>query len=108
MPAANMHPLSIKTKVRAVTALSIILVASLLGGIYVYDQTGRLKEFEQRILKDSARSAATISYTIMPALIEKDYNRLSQLVSYYSSRSDRLYVAVVDNDNRIMADSAGA
>jgi len=102
-----MHPLSIKTKIRAVTTLSIFLVAALLGGVYVYDETGRIREFEQRILNDSVRSAATISYTIMPSLIEKDFVRMSNLVSYYSMRSDRLYVAIVDNDNRIMAHSAG-
>ena len=102
-----MHPLSIKTKIRAVITLSIILVAALLGGIYVYDQTSRMREFKQRILNDSVRSAATISYTIVPALVEKDFARMSNLVSYYSNRSDRLYVAIVDNHNRIIAHSAG-
>ena len=102
-----MHPLSIKTKICAVTTLSIVLAAALFVGIYVADQTSRMREFEQGLLNDSVKDAAAISYTIMPALLEKDFTRMIDLVSYYSKSSDRLYVAIVDNDNRIMAHSAG-
>ncbi len=103
-----MHPLSIRTKIGAVTTGSIILVAGLLCGIYVYDQTDRMGDFEQRILNDSVRSAATISYMVMPSLVENDFVRMASLVSHFSGRSDRLYVAVVDKDNRILADSRGS
>ena len=98
---------SIKTKIQAVTTLAIILVSALLCCIYVYEQNNRMREFEQRILNDSVRAADTIAYTIMPALVEKDFSRMNQLVSHYSNSSERSYVAIVDNDNRVMAHSAG-
>ena len=87
--------------------LSILLVVGVLSGIYVYEQNSRLGELQQRFLTDSVQSANTLSHVAVPSLIEEDYTRLSDLVSYYSKMSGRLYVAVVNNDNRIMAHSAG-
>ena len=84
-----MHPLSIKTKIHALSTLSIILVAALLCGIYFYEQNSRMREFQRRFLNDSVQSAATLSYVIVPSLLEKDFTRMSNLVSFHSNRSDR-------------------
>jgi methyl-accepting chemotaxis protein len=96
---------SIRTKILTLSVLSIILVVVVLCGIYVYDQKGRLGDLQQRLLSDTVQNAATLSYIAVPSLIEEDYARLSNLVSYYSKMSGCLYVAVVNNDNRIMAHS---
>ena len=100
--------ISIKTKISAVITLSIIFVVIIMGSITVIYQINHMKEFENKILNDSLRSAATIAYTITPYFVEKDFAAMNNLISYFSKRSDRAYLLVVDNNNRIMAHSSYA
>ena len=83
--------ISIKTKISAVITLSIVFVVVIMGSITVTYQINHMKEFENKLLKDSLRSAATIAYTIRPYFVEKDFVAMNDLVSYFSKRSDRAY-----------------
>ena len=100
--------ISIKTKISAVITLSVVFVVIVMCGITVIYQLNHMKEFENKILKDSVGGAATVAYTIMPYFVEKDFTAMNNLISYFSKRSDRAYLLVVDNNNRIMAHSSHA
>ncbi len=104
---ANRRTISLRTKIGVVTTLTVIVVALMLGGLNVYNQLNHIKKFEERFLRDSVRSAATISYTIMPFLVSDNLVSMNSLISYYGKRSDRLYILVVDKNDRVMADSGG-
>jgi PAS domain S-box-containing protein len=100
--------ISIKTKISAVITLSIVIVVIIMCSITVIYQLSHMEEFENKILKDSVGGAATVAYTIMPYFVEKDFTAMNNLISYFSKRSDRAYLLVVDNGNRIMARSSYA
>ena len=100
--------ISIKTKISAVVTLSVVFVVIVMCGITVIYQLNHMEEFENKILKDSVGGAATVAYTIMPYFVEKDFTAMNNLISYFSKRSDRAYLSVIDNSNRIMADSSHA
>ncbi len=102
---ANRRTISLRTKISAVTTLTIIVVALMLGALNTYNQLNHIGRFEERFLRDSARSASAISHAIMPHLVSNDFVAMNNLVAFYSKRSDRLYVLVVDNNSRILADS---
>jgi PAS domain S-box-containing protein len=104
---ANRRTISLRTKISVVTTLTVIAVALMLGGLNVYNQLTHIRKFEERFLRDSVRSAATISYTIMPFLVSDNFISMNSLISYYGKRSDRLYILVVDKNDRVMADSRG-
>lgn len=99
--------ISLRTKISAVTTVTVIVVAFLLGGLNTYNQLTHMRKLEKRFLDDSIRSAAAISFTLMPLLAADNYVSMNNLASYYTSRSDRLYILVVDDENRIVADSSG-
>ncbi len=102
---ANRRTISLRTKISAVTAVAVITVAVMLGGLNTYNQLNHIKKLEERFLHDSVRSAAAISYTVMPLLIADKFVSVNNLISYYAGRSDRRYILVVDNGGRIVADS---
>ena len=102
---ANRRTISLRTKISAVTTLTIIVVALMLGALNTYNQLSHIRKFEERFLRDSVRSASAISHAIMAHLVSNDFVAMNNLVVFYSKRSDRLYVLVVDNNSRILADS---
>jgi PAS domain S-box-containing protein len=102
---ANRRTVSLRTKISAVTTLTVIVVALMLGGLNTYNQFSHIAKLQERFLRDSMRSVAAISYTLTPSMVSDNFLAMNNLVSYYADRSDCLYVMVVDNKNRIVADS---
>jgi PAS domain S-box-containing protein len=102
---AKRMTLSLRTKISAVTTLTVIVVALMLGGLNTYNQLHHITKFEEKFLRDSIRSTAAISYTLTPLMVSDNFLAMNNLVSYYADRSDRLYLMVVDTKNRIVADS---
>jgi PAS domain S-box-containing protein len=104
---ANRRTISLRTKISAVTTFTVIVVALTLVGLNAYNQFNHIRKMEERFLHDSIRSAAAVSYSIMPLLVSDKFVSMNTLVSYYARRSDRLYIMVTDAHKRIMANSVG-
>ncbi len=104
----NTKKVSFRTKIIGLVIGAMTSVVVILVAIYAFERHGEMRERETRLIEDTLKSAAGLSYTVGPHLVENDYTFMNGLASQYAKRAYRSYVMIVDDHNRIVAHSTAA
>lgn len=102
-----MRTVSLKTKINGIILLTIILLTTLWGIVYLKDQVAETKKQEDRFMAESVKSASDMAAMLLPHLVDNDFTSMHELVSHYQKHAYHVYVSIVDAQNRIMAQSGG-
>ncbi len=107
-PGSYIRTFSLKSQISAVIVISTIVLISSVGTLYLADQFAEIKQDEKRFLAESMNYASTMAYAAVPHFVANDFAFMKELVSQLGKSSNHTYVCIVDNHNRIMAQSNGS